>query len=41
MAAEELEEMVRIGFSNQSNAFFRAYKYAPEELPWLKGRGLE
>jgi hypothetical protein len=37
MAAEELEEMMRIGFSNQSNAVFRAYKYAPKELPWLKG----
>lgn len=37
MAAEELEEMERIGFSNQSNAVFRAYKYTPEEIPWLKG----
>jgi len=36
MAAEELEEMERIGFSNQSNAVFRAYKYAPEAVPWLK-----
>ncbi|KAJ5127662.1 hypothetical protein N7448_008441 [Penicillium atrosanguineum] len=36
MAADELEEMERIGFSNQSNAVFRAYKYTPEEIPWLK-----
>ncbi|KAJ5674700.1 uncharacterized protein N7477_004634 [Penicillium maclennaniae] len=37
MAAEEREEMERNGFSNQSNAVFRAYKYTPKELEWLKG----
>lgn len=36
MGKEELDEMERIGFSNQSNAVFRAYKYLPEQIPWLK-----
>ncbi|KAJ5809275.1 uncharacterized protein N7503_001493 [Penicillium pulvis] len=36
MADTELKEMERIGFSNQSNAVFRAYKYLPEEVRWLK-----
>jgi outer membrane protein assembly factor BamB len=36
MSKDELEEMERIGFSNQSNAIFRAYKYRPEEVPWAK-----
>ena len=36
MEKEELEEMERIGFSNQSNAVFRAYKYTPEQVPWIK-----
>ncbi|KAJ5936073.1 hypothetical protein N7454_005371 [Penicillium verhagenii] len=39
MGDEELGEMERIGFSNQSNAVFRAYKYLPEEIPWLKVEG--
>ncbi|KAJ6088433.1 hypothetical protein N7486_009694 [Penicillium sp. IBT 16267x] len=37
MVDTELGEMERIGFSNQSNAVFRAYKYLPEGIPWLKG----
>ncbi|KAJ5368203.1 uncharacterized protein N7496_007963 [Penicillium cataractarum] len=36
MSKDELAEMERIGFSNQSNAIFRAYKYRPEEVPWVK-----
>lgn len=36
MGEEELEEMERIGFSNQSNAVFRAYKYLPGEVPWVE-----
>ncbi|KAF1982710.1 hypothetical protein K402DRAFT_424286 [Aulographum hederae CBS 113979] len=31
--AEELES---VGFDYPANAVFRAYKYAPEEIPWLK-----
>lgn len=30
--AKELED---VGFDYPSNAVFRAYKYAPEEIPWL------
>lgn len=30
------EEELRKVFPSESNALFRAYKYAPEELPWLK-----
>jgi outer membrane protein assembly factor BamB len=36
MGKNELEEMERIGFDYLSNAVFRAYKYRPEEVPWLK-----
>lgn len=36
MEKSELEEMEKIGFSNMSNAVFRAYKYLPGEIPWLK-----
>ncbi|PIG88576.1 hypothetical protein AARAC_000975 [Aspergillus arachidicola] len=32
----ELEEMRKMGFAYESNAIFRAYKYLPEEVPWLK-----
>ncbi|BCS24067.1 uncharacterized protein APUU_40511S [Aspergillus puulaauensis] len=35
MGEEDLKEMEKIGFSYQSNAVFRAYKYAPEEVGWL------
>ncbi|KAE8370927.1 hypothetical protein BDV27DRAFT_165065 [Aspergillus caelatus] len=31
----ELEEMGKMGFAYESNAIFRAYKYLPEEVPWL------
>ena len=30
--AKELED---IGFDYPSNALFRAYKYTPDEVPWL------
>ena len=33
---QELEEMEKIGFDYLSNAIFRAYKYRPDEVPWLK-----
>ncbi|KAB8072056.1 hypothetical protein BDV29DRAFT_158894 [Aspergillus leporis] len=33
----ELGEMEKMGFSYESNAVFRAYKYLPEEVPWLTG----
>lgn len=36
MSADELEKMERMGFAYESNAIFRAYKYLPEEVPWLK-----
>ncbi|KAL3474624.1 hypothetical protein BJX99DRAFT_271577 [Aspergillus californicus] len=36
MGEEDLKEMEKIGFSYQSNAVFRAYKYSPEEVPWLE-----
>jgi hypothetical protein len=32
LGAEELEN---IGFDYESNAVFRAYKYTPEQVPWL------
>jgi outer membrane protein assembly factor BamB len=32
LGAEELEN---IGFDFEANAVFRAYKYSPEEIPWL------
>jgi len=32
LGAEELEQ---IGFDYPANAVFRAYKYTPEEIPWL------
>ncbi|KAL2870884.1 ASST-domain-containing protein [Aspergillus lucknowensis] len=35
MGERELEEMEKIGFSYESNAIFRAYKYRLEDLPWL------
>ncbi|KAL4922928.1 hypothetical protein BDW62DRAFT_5141 [Aspergillus aurantiobrunneus] len=35
MGKEELREMEKIAFSYESNAVFRAYKYAPEEVGWL------
>ncbi|KAL4787344.1 hypothetical protein BJX76DRAFT_20158 [Aspergillus varians] len=35
MGAEDLREMEKIGFSYASNAVFRAYKHAPEEVGWL------
>ncbi|KAL4878472.1 ASST-domain-containing protein [Aspergillus karnatakaensis] len=35
MGERDLEEMEKIGFSYESNAVFRAYKYTPEEVPWL------
>lgn len=35
MSKDEFEKMERIGFSNQSNAIFRAYKYRPEEVLWV------
>ena len=35
MGDRELEEMEQMGFAYQSNAIFRAYKYRPEEVPWL------
>jgi hypothetical protein len=38
MGKEELEEMENIGFDYSSNAVFRACKYRPEEVPWLKER---
>ncbi|KAL3465570.1 hypothetical protein BJX64DRAFT_297233 [Aspergillus heterothallicus] len=38
MGREELAEMEKIGFSYQSNAVFRAYKYTQEEVPWLAER---
>ncbi|KAJ5180215.1 hypothetical protein N7492_003425 [Penicillium capsulatum] len=37
MDKEELAEMDRIGFSNESNAVFRASKYLPEEVAWVEG----
>ncbi|KAJ5570206.1 uncharacterized protein N7459_009636 [Penicillium hispanicum] len=40
MDEDELAEMERIGFSNQSNAIFRAYKYHPKEVPWLNEGGI-
>ncbi|RDW93820.1 uncharacterized protein DSM5745_01142 [Aspergillus mulundensis] len=36
MGAQDLEEMEKIGFSYESNAVFRAYKYLPEEVGWLR-----
>ncbi|KAJ5248898.1 hypothetical protein N7468_000349 [Penicillium chermesinum] len=36
MDQQELAQMEAIGFSYQSNAIFRAYKYLPEEIPWLQ-----
>ncbi|KAJ5519220.1 hypothetical protein N7453_001642 [Penicillium expansum] len=36
MKKEELDEMEAIGFDYLSNAVFRAYKYRPEEVPWVK-----
>ena len=36
MGKEELDGMESMGFAYQSNAIFRAYKYLPEEIPWLK-----
>ena len=36
MGREELGEMERMGFDCLSNAVFRAYKYLPEEVPWIK-----
>jgi hypothetical protein len=36
MGREELDEMERLGFDCLSNAVFRAYKYLPEEIPWIK-----
>ncbi|KAL4810939.1 ASST-domain-containing protein [Aspergillus unguis] len=36
MSQRDLGEMEKIGFSYESNAVFRAYKYAPEEVPWLE-----
>lgn len=35
MGDREWEEMEQMGFAYQSNAIFRAYKYRPEEVPWL------
>ncbi|KAJ5092381.1 hypothetical protein NUU61_007251 [Penicillium alfredii] len=35
MGKEELAEMEQLGFSYESNAIFRAYKYLPHEVPWL------
>ncbi|KAB8235741.1 uncharacterized protein BDW43DRAFT_269509 [Aspergillus alliaceus] len=32
----ELRQMEKLGFAYESNAVFRAYKYRPEEVPWLK-----
>lgn len=32
LGAPELEDM---GFDYPANAIFRAYKYSPEEVPWL------
>lgn len=29
------DERVRRNFPGPSNALFRAYRYAPDELPWL------
>ncbi|PYI06693.1 hypothetical protein BO78DRAFT_418346 [Aspergillus sclerotiicarbonarius CBS 121057] len=37
MTKRVLAEMQRIGFMYESNAIFRAYKYLPSEVPWLKG----
>ncbi|KAJ5825810.1 hypothetical protein N7474_002948 [Penicillium riverlandense] len=36
MDPKERGQMEMMGFSYQSNAVFRAYKYLPHELPWLK-----
>ena len=36
MKKEELDEMEAIGFGYPSNAVFRAYKYRPEEVPWVR-----
>ncbi|KAL4966300.1 ASST-domain-containing protein [Aspergillus stella-maris] len=36
MDESDLEEMEKIGFDYASNAVFRAHKYAPEEVPWVK-----
>jgi hypothetical protein len=30
------EELVKIGFDYPANAIFRAYKYSPEEMPWIE-----
>ena len=32
-----LEELEKMGFTNESNAIFRAYKYSPDEVKWLLG----
>ncbi|KAL4869468.1 hypothetical protein BDV12DRAFT_82036 [Aspergillus spectabilis] len=37
MNEKDLGEMENIGFSYESNAVFRAYKYSEEEVGWLKG----
>ena len=34
--AQYPEKDARDFFPAESNALFRAYKYAPEEIPWLK-----
>ncbi|KAJ5779908.1 hypothetical protein N7457_005068 [Penicillium paradoxum] len=36
MPAEELEELKKAESSHPSNAVFRAYKYRPEEVPWIR-----
>ncbi|KAJ5341642.1 hypothetical protein N7541_010766 [Penicillium brevicompactum] len=36
LGSKELGEMESIGFDYLSNAIFRAYKYRPDEVPWLK-----
>jgi hypothetical protein len=32
----KIPELVDIGFDFPANALFRAYKYTPEEVPWLR-----
>lgn len=32
---EGAEDLLKIGFDFPANALFRAYKYTPEEIPWL------
>ncbi|KKY15329.1 putative pqq enzyme repeat protein [Phaeomoniella chlamydospora] len=33
------QELVKIGFNFKANAIFRAYKYTPEQVPWIGNVG--